>query len=85
MNPKHYTSSAALRRALEDRLQKMARDERLDLQRLRRQVAFDRLLCRLFHAPDSIFLLKPTAGLGTPIPPYQAHRARNRVPRKIHQ
>jgi len=29
-----------------------------DLQRMRRQAAFDRLLCRLFHEPDAPWLLK---------------------------
>jgi hypothetical protein len=50
MEPKKYATAAAFRRALEDRLQDIARKESVDLQRLRRQVAFDRLLARLFHA-----------------------------------
>ena len=50
MEPKKYATAAAFRRALEDRLQDIAGKESLDLQRLRRQVAFDRLLARLFHA-----------------------------------
>ncbi|HXW54689.1 MAG TPA: nucleotidyl transferase AbiEii/AbiGii toxin family protein [Candidatus Cybelea sp.] len=49
MQPKKYTTAAAFRRALEDRLQDIARKENVDLQRLRRQVAFDRLLARLFR------------------------------------
>jgi hypothetical protein len=36
----------------------MATEQGLDLQRLRRQVAFDRLLCRLFRHADSPWLLK---------------------------
>jgi hypothetical protein len=36
----------------------MAKEQALDLQRLRRQVAFDRLLCRLFRQVDSPWLLK---------------------------
>jgi hypothetical protein len=56
--PRQYASAAALRVALESRLQKMAQAEGLDLQRLRRQAAFDRLLCRLFAAPDAPWLLK---------------------------
>ena len=43
MKPKRYTTAAAFRRALEDRLQDIAGKEGVDLQRLRRQVAFDRL------------------------------------------
>jgi hypothetical protein len=50
MEPKRYATAAAFRRALEDRLQDIAGKESVDLQRLRRQVAFDRLLARLFHA-----------------------------------
>jgi hypothetical protein len=50
MEPKKYATAAAFRRALEDRLQDIAGKEGVDLQRLRRQVAFDRLLTRLFQA-----------------------------------
>ncbi len=50
MEPKRYGTPAAIRRALEDRLQDIAGKESVDLQRLRRQVAFDRLLARLFRA-----------------------------------
>ena len=45
---KQYKTAGAFRAALEARLQARARDEKTDLQRLRRQVAFDRLLARLF-------------------------------------
>src|SRR4029077_17530073 len=50
MEPKKYATAAAFRRALEDRLQDIAGKEGVDLQRLRRQIAFDRLLARLFQA-----------------------------------
>ena len=43
MEAKKYATAAAFRRALEDRLQDIARKEGVNLQRLRRQVAFDRL------------------------------------------
>lgn len=47
-----YASATAFRKALEDRLQAISKKEGMDLQRLRRQVAFDRLLARLFsNAP----------------------------------
>jgi len=45
---KQYKTAGAFRAALEARLQTRARDEKIDLQRLRQQVAFDRLLARLF-------------------------------------
>lgn len=53
-----YTSAAPFRVALEDRLKRLAQEESLDLQRLRRQASFDRLLCRLFAKPESPRLLK---------------------------
>ncbi|MGD0059911.1 MAG: nucleotidyl transferase AbiEii/AbiGii toxin family protein [Verrucomicrobiia bacterium] len=53
-----YASAAAFRIALETRLKDLAMDEGVDLQRVRRQVAFDRLLCRLFALPDAPWLLK---------------------------
>jgi hypothetical protein len=46
---RHYTTAAAFRRALEDRLKAIARNETVDLQRLRRQIVFDRFLARIFH------------------------------------
>lgn len=49
MPPKTYRSAADFRRALEDRLQDIAKKEAIDLQRIRREVAFDRLLIRLFR------------------------------------
>jgi hypothetical protein len=45
---KQYKTAGGFRTALETRLQARAREEKTDLQRLRRQVAFDRLLARLF-------------------------------------
>ncbi len=56
--PRKYASAAAFRVALEDGLKRLAQEESLDLQRVRRQAAFDRLLCRLFANPDSPWLLK---------------------------
>jgi hypothetical protein len=53
-----YKTAAAFRTALEDRLAKMAATENVDLQRLRRQVAFDRLLARLGSVPNSPWILK---------------------------
>ena len=45
---KSYKTAGAFRTALETRLQMRARTEATDLQRLRRQVAFDRFLARMF-------------------------------------
>ena len=56
--PKRYASATAFRVALESRLKVLAQAEGLDLQRLRRQVAFDRLLVRLFAEPEAQWLLK---------------------------
>lgn len=56
MEPKRYATAAAFRRALEDRLKDTAGKQGVDLQRLRRQVAFDRLLARLFQAGQPLAL-----------------------------
>src|SRR5260370_36561012 len=45
---KQYKTAGAFRTAIAARLQARAQEERTDLQRLRRQVAFDRFLARLF-------------------------------------
>ena len=46
--PRQYSSAAPFRVALETRLKSIAKAEGVDLQRIRRQVSFDRLLARLF-------------------------------------
>ncbi len=56
MESKRYATAAAFRRALEDRLKDIAGKQGVDLQRLRRQVAFDRLLARLFHVGPPLAL-----------------------------
>jgi hypothetical protein len=53
-----YKTDEAFRMALEERLSQIARREDVDLQRLRRRVAFDRLLARLALAADSPWVLK---------------------------
>jgi hypothetical protein len=55
---RRYGSGPALRTGLEERLKRISREEIIDLQRLRRQVAFDRFLARLFRLPDSDWVLK---------------------------
>ena len=53
-----YATGTALRAALEARLKDIARTEGVELQRLRRQVAFDRFLARLFSNSDTQWVLK---------------------------
>lgn len=53
-----YQTARAFRAALEERLKRLAREQHTDLMRLRRQVAFDRLLARLFAQPDAPWMLK---------------------------
>ena len=47
-----YATAGAFRRALEERLKSMSQTEQIDINRLRRQVSFDRLLARLFRDRD---------------------------------
>ena len=59
--PRQYATAGALRAALETRLLERSRRDDVDLQRLRRQVAFDRLLARMFdpaHAARHGWVLK---------------------------
>jgi predicted nucleotidyltransferase component of viral defense system len=58
MKPTQYQTAKAFRRALEDRLKTMADKQGLDVQRLRRQVAFDRLLSRFFSSDQAPWVLK---------------------------
>lgn len=53
-----YATPNAFRAALEDRLRNISREGGTDLHRLRRRVAFDRLLARLFAQADPPWLLK---------------------------
>mgnify|MGYP001768533766 CR=1 FL=1 len=57
MSKSAYAPPAAFRQALDARLANVARTEAVDIQRLRRQVAFDRLLCRIFQVADSSWAL----------------------------
>lgn len=56
--PNSYATPAAFRQALEARLIDLAHHRGVDIQRLRKQVAFDRLLCRLFQLPGNPLVLK---------------------------
>jgi hypothetical protein len=56
--PRIYSTARAFRRALEDRLKIMSQTDQIDINRLRRQVSFDRLLARLFREDPAPWVLK---------------------------
>ncbi len=56
--PRTYATAGAFRKALEERLKKASLTDRIDLNRLRRQVSFDRLLARLFREEAAPWALK---------------------------
>jgi len=56
--PRAYATAGAFRRALEGRLKTVSQAEQFDLNRLRRQVSFDRLLARLFRGDAEPWVLK---------------------------
>ena len=56
--PREYATAKAFRKALEHRLNKTAGAEQIQVNRLRRQVAFDRLLARLFRTDPAPWVLK---------------------------
>lgn len=53
-----YASPASLRQSLDDRLRSEAEEKRVDLQRLRRRAAFERLLVRLMRSAPERWVLK---------------------------
>lgn len=57
-SPRTYATAGAFRRALEERLKTASLTDRIDLNRLRRQVSFDRLLARLFREEPAPWVLK---------------------------
>ena len=57
-SPRTYTTAGAFRRALEERLKRASLTDQIDLNRLRRQVSFDRLLARLFREEPAPWVLK---------------------------
>ncbi len=58
MQIKHYKTAMAFKTALQERLKTQSQNTGIDLQRLQRRVAFDRLLCRLFHEDTVPWVLK---------------------------
>ena len=57
-SPRIYATAGAFRRALEERLKTASLTDQIDLNRLRRQVSFDRLLARLFREEPASWVLK---------------------------
>ena len=55
---KTFSSPASFRQSLEQRLQKVATETGADLQRVRRKVAFERFLARLFSVEPYPWVLK---------------------------
>ena len=62
-----YATPAAFRRALTDRLKRAAKDGRWSLQQLQRQVAYDRLIERLYFVDDGWIVKGATALLARDI------------------
>ena len=56
--PRAYATAGAFRKALEERLKRISQAEQVDINRLRRQVSFDRLLARLFRVEPAPWALK---------------------------
>jgi hypothetical protein len=57
-SPRTYATAGAFRKALEERLKRASLTDQVDLNRLRRQVSFDRLLARLFREESAPWVLK---------------------------
>ncbi len=55
---KKYATATAFRTGLEERLRNLSKKSGEDIQKLRRKVAFDRLLCRLFKKHRGTLFLK---------------------------
>ena len=56
--PRQYSTAGAFRRSLEDRLNQISQSQGTDVARLRRRVAFERLLARLFTENNPPWMLK---------------------------
>jgi hypothetical protein len=58
MTTRKYKDAAAFRASLEERIKTFSRKKGMDLQRLRREIGFDRLLARLFSGKNPPWYLK---------------------------
>lgn len=61
---KMFSSPASFRQSLEVRLQTFSKEKGMDLERVRRNVAFERFLARLFLTKPYPWLLKGGYALG---------------------
>lgn len=61
MNERRYNSPAAFRQAVTDRLRQLANESKWSLEQLQRQLAYDRLLERLYLADDQWIVKGATA------------------------
>src|SRR5260370_35395638 len=71
--PRTYATPGAFRRALEERLKSMSQTEQIDINRLRRQVSFDRLLARLFQEDPAPWVLKGGYAVIQPLETVECH------------
>jgi hypothetical protein len=62
---KTFSSPASFRQSLEVRLQALSKEKGMDLERIRRKVAFERFLARLFLTKPYPWLLKGGYALET--------------------
>ena len=72
-----FKSATDFRKSLEARLQGLAAETEVDLQRLRRKVAFDRFLARIFSREKPRVLSQGRLRNGIaprPCPSYERHR-----------
>jgi len=63
---KIFKTATAFRKSLESRLMNISQETNIDLQRLRRKVAFDRLLARFFINDSNTWVLKGGYALERP-------------------
>lgn len=85
MENRKYQTASALLNALSDRLKQRAASGAGDIQTMRRQVAFDRLLVRLFSKEPSLWVLKGGYALEIRIAISQVFSCRNshQLPRRL--
>jgi len=73
MSPDRYTDPQALRSAIADRLRPIADERGIQLTNLQRQLAYDRLLSRVFAADPDRWVLKGATALLARIGPQARH------------